>query len=202
MPASVPGADPSRDVAVAVWIAIDMQAELALGARAKSDPRDRTPEPALRVGLSALVGGVHERVELGPLGVAVDDPGLGDSERGVEGKLGIGVVPGASDLHHHGGGSVEVLVPVDGKAIRGEEDDVRDAVVVRPAAAASNVDLVVDPGPVAGSPVGPEIRLQGPFEILVDACGRRNHPELSVPHLIEVVGAGLFPSLDDGIGSG
>jgi hypothetical protein len=156
-----------------------------------SRPLERTAHPAADRALLAIAP-FSEAVNLHLLGVAVDDPRLGNAQLLVERQLLVRLVLRAVDLHHRGRRPFKVGIVVDGEAIRRQQDEVGDTEVLGPPAGRADVDLVID---FAIRPLAPE-HLQVAFEralqgLLFDGR-RRDEVKDALPHFVPLIGTGFL----------
>src|SRR5262245_17268597 len=84
--------------------------------------------------------------------VTVNNPHLWDAKLGIKLKLFIRLITWAADLDYDIRGALKIFVLIDPKAFWREQDKVRNAVVIRPAARRSHGNVVVHPHPQGTCP--------------------------------------------------
>ena len=83
------------------------------------DAGDLAHQPAVIVGRADDILLIFEHVELGHLGVAVDDPDLRNSERCIEGQLLVGLIVGTTDLDDSVGWAFDVRLTYSDSRVSG-----------------------------------------------------------------------------------
>src|SRR5438128_12064027 len=129
--------------------------------------------------------------------VTVNNPHLWYAKLGIKLKLFIGLITRTADPDHNIRGSLKILVPINPEAFWCEQDKIWNAVVVRPATGRGHVNFVVHSHPPGTRPVQAQVRLHGPFEILVFPVRHWCHMQHALPHFVPPVSASaLAPGQD------
>src|SRR5436309_1021205 len=178
-----------RQILAGAFVGCEADRELASNAGTQFDSGGGASDPTVRAGGLQSVLHSGQGVEFGNLAVAIDDPDLCHANASIKLQLFVGLVARAANLDNNVRTAFEVFIAVDSKTLGRQQDKIRNAVIVRPAAGRSHINPVVDACAAGRRPIHAEIIFESEFEILMFAVRHWRHMQHTVPNLIPSVRA-------------